>query len=74
MVTLNRVYVVHLKLILRHCKSTIFQFKKLIKRGEKKTAEELVDVEYISLHGYIKNTPSDRAMRAEHQLRVDRST
>ena len=30
--------------------------------------EELVDMEYIFLHGYIRNTP------AEHQLRVDRST
>ena len=36
-------------------------------------AEEQVDVEYISLHGYIKNTPSDTEVHAEHQLRADRS-
>ena len=36
--------------------------------------EELVDVEYISLHGYIRNTPSDTEVHAEHQLRVDRCT
>ena len=29
--------------------------------------EELVDVEYISLHGYIRNTPSDTEMHAEQQ-------
>ena len=37
-------------------------------------AEELVDVEYISLHGYIRNTLSDTEVHAEHQLRADRST
>ena len=37
-------------------------------------AEEKVDVEYIFLHGYIKNTPSDTEVLAEHQLRADRST
>ena len=37
-------------------------------------AEEEVDVEYTSLHGYIKNTPSDTEVYAEHQLRADRST
>ena len=36
--------------------------------------EEEVDVEYISLHGYIRNTPSDTEVHAECQLRVDRST
>ena len=36
--------------------------------------EEEVDVEYISLHGYIRNTPSDTEVHAERQLRVDRST
>ena len=36
--------------------------------------EEEVDVEYISLHGYIRNTPSDTEVCAEYQLRVDRST
>jgi len=34
-------------------------------------AEEKVDVEYISLHGYIRNTPSDTEVLAEHQLRAD---
>ena len=33
-----------------------------------------VDMEDISLPGYIRNTPSDTEGRAEHQLRVDRST
>ena len=37
-------------------------------------AEEKVDVEYISLHGYIRNTPSDTEVLAEHQLRTDGST
>ena len=36
--------------------------------------EEQVDVEYISLHGCIKNTPADTEVHAEHQLRVDRNT
>ena len=36
--------------------------------------EEQVHVECISLHGYIRNTPSDTEVNAEHQLRVDRST
>ena len=36
--------------------------------------EELVDVEYISLHGYIRNTPSDTEVHAEHQLKADRRT
>ena len=36
--------------------------------------EEKVAVEYISLHRYIRNTPSDTDVHAEHQLRVDRST
>ena len=31
-------------------------------------------MEYISLHGYIRNTPSDTEVLAEHQLRVVRST
>ena len=33
-----------------------------------------VDVEYISLHGYIRNTPSDTEVHAEYQLRADRRT
>ena len=36
--------------------------------------EEQVDVEYISLHAYIRNIPSDTEMHVEHQLRADRST
>jgi len=37
-------------------------------------AEELVDAEFISLHRYIRNTPSDTEVHAEHQLRAGRST
>ena len=33
-----------------------------------------MDVEYISLHGYIRNTALDTDVHAEHQLRVDRRT
>ena len=47
---------------------------KKIRQRENKMVEEEVDVEYISLHGYIRNTPSDTEEHAEHQLRVDRST
>ena len=36
--------------------------------------EEWVDMEYISLHRYIRNTTSDTEVHAEHQLRVDRCT
>ena len=36
--------------------------------------EEQVDVEYISLHGYIRNTPSDTEVHAEHQLSANRRT
>ena len=36
--------------------------------------EELVDMECLSLHRYIKNTPSDTEGHAEHQLRADRRT
>ena len=42
-------------------------------RGDLKMADEYVYVEYISLHGYIRNTPSDTEVHAEHQLRADRS-
>ena len=31
-------------------------------------AEEQTDVEYISLHGYIRNTPSDTEAHAECHL------
>ena len=37
-------------------------------------AEEQVGVEYISLHRYIRNTPSDTEVHAEHRLRTDRNT
>ena len=29
-----------------------------------------MEVEYISLQGYFRNTPSDTEVHAEHQLRV----
>ena len=35
--------------------------------------EEKVAVEYISLHRYIRNTPSDTEVHAEQHLRADRS-
>ena len=41
---------------------------------ENKMAEKSVSMEYISLHGYIRNTLSDTEVHAEHQLRVDRGT
>ena len=41
---------------------------------ENKMAEEQVDVENVSLHGYIGNTPSDTDVHAEHKLREDRNT
>ena len=34
--------------------------------------EGSVDKEYISLHGYIRNTPSDAEVHAGHPLRADR--
>ena len=37
-------------------------------------AEEYVDVEYTSLQGYIRNSPSDTEVHAEHQLGADRSS
>ena len=36
--------------------------------------KEEVDMEYISLHGYIRNTSSDTEVHAELQLRAERST
>ena len=36
--------------------------------------EEQVDVDYLSLYGYIRNTPSDTEVHAEHPPREDRST
>ena len=37
-------------------------------------AEESVDMEYISLQGYIRNTPSDTEVHVEHQLTEGKST
>ena len=45
-----------------------------LRRGENKMVKELVEVEYISLHGYIRNTPSDTEVHAERQPREDRRT
>ena len=42
--------------------------------GESKTVKEQVGVEYVSLHGYIRNTASDTEVQAEGQLRADRRT
>ena len=39
-----------------------------------KMVEVSVDMEYISLLGYIRNTLSDPEVCAEHQLRADRRT
>ena len=36
-------------------------------------AEELVDMQYVALCGYIRNTPSETEVLAE-QLRADRTT
>ena len=33
-----------------------------------------MEVEHISLHGYIRNTASDTEVYAEHQLRVTDSS
>ena len=35
---------------------------------------KMADMKYISLHGYIRNTPSDTEVHGEHQLREDRNT
>ena len=51
-----------------------FSYLKKKRRGKNKIVEEEVEVEYISLHGYIRNTPSDTEVHAEHQLRADMST
>ena len=34
--------------------------------------EDQVDMQYISFHRHIRNTPSDTEVHAEHQLRADR--
>ena len=49
-------------------------FLQLKTENRNKMMEEEVDVEYLSLHGYIRNTPSDTEVRAEHPLRVARRT
>ena len=36
--------------------------------------EEYVDMEYIPLHGYIRNISPDTEYLAEHLLRVGKST
>ena len=41
---------------------------------ENKMVEEWGYVDYVSLHGHIRNTPSDTEVLAEHQLRLDRRT
>ena len=33
-----------------------------------------MEVEYVFLHGYIRNTTSDTEVHAEHQLKAKRST
>ena len=37
---------------------------------EKQDGRGVGDVEYISLHGYMRGTPSDTEMQGKHQLRV----
>ena len=34
--------------------------------------EEWVDMEFISLHGYIRNTSIDAAILTEHQMKTSR--
>ena len=51
-----------------------YKKKLMIFSAENKMAEEEANVEYISLYGYIRNTPSDIEVYAEHQLRADRGT
>ena len=52
--------------------------KRIIKSNVRPSREQdgggVVDVEYISSHGYMRNTPSDAEVHAEHQLRPDSST
>ena len=52
--------------------ASTFSFK--TRDREDKMAEESVGVGYFSLHGYIRNTPSETGLPAEHQLRVHRRT
>ena len=39
--------------------------------GENMIVQEYVDVEYISLHRYIRNTPSNTEVQAEQHLKAD---
>ena len=41
--------------------------------SEDKMVEEQVDVEYISLHGCVRNISSDAENLEEYQLKVSRS-
>ena len=44
------------------------------KEAPLKREAKMVDIEYISLHRYIRNTLSDTEVLADHQLRLGRST
>ena len=41
---------------------------------ENRMTEGQVDMQYLSLHGCIRNTPSDTEVHAEQQLRAGKST
>ena len=43
-------------------------------RGEERDGGGVGGRGYISLYGYIRNTPADTEVLAEHQLRGGRST
>ena len=45
-----------------------------LQKGRDKDGGGVVYVEYISLHGYIRNTSSDTEVHVENQLRANRST
>ena len=45
-----------------------------LKTANRNKMVEEVDVEHLSLHGYIRNTPSDTEVHAEYHLRVASST
>ena len=51
-----------------------YKKKLMIFSAENKMAEEEANVEYISLYGYIRNTPSDTEVHVEHQLTEGKST
>ena len=56
----------------RNCPQAGYIVIKSLVERENKMAEEQVDVEYISLHGYIRNAASDTEVHAEQWLRADR--